>query len=58
MYKNDYWKKVGIFAHCEVWARGNERVLLNPKTSVVEFEYTVINPNQLKIPFKKGDKDD
>ncbi len=46
------WKKVGSFAHCEIWAKGNKRTLVNPKTNVVEFEYKEENPNQLKIPFR------
>ncbi len=46
------WKKVGNFAHYEIWAKGNRRVFINPQTKKIELKYRVDDPAQLKIPFK------
>ena len=54
-----YWKVIDYFAFCEIWAKGHERKLINPRTKEVVLTYSVTKPNhnQLKIPFEKGDKD-
>ena len=53
------WKLIDYFAFCEIWGKGHERKLINPKTKEVVLTYSVAKPNhnQLKIPFEKGDKD-
>ena len=33
------WKKVGVFAGCIIFAKGNERRIYDPKTRRVILEY-------------------
>ncbi len=50
------WKLLDYFAFYEIWGNRNKRRLINPKTKEVVLEYDISVPdrNQLKIPFKKG----
>ena len=52
-----HWKLIDYFAFYEIWAKGHERKLINPRTKEVLLTYSVAKPNprQLKIPFEKGD---
>ena len=38
--EKDGWKKIGSFANCYIMAKGNERLLFEPKEGVIKFRYS------------------
>ena len=48
----DGWQQAGYFGSCYIYAKGNKRRLVNPKTGKITFEYEIVQINETKRGLK------